>query len=75
MSEKPLHDEPLPDELHCGFCQQPTEGLTLYSVLGQFRLMVCEGCYAQLIAKAQQPYAHVTQRLHRQLGLATTRRS
>ena len=70
-----MSDAPLPDDLRCGFCQQPTEGLTLYSVLGQFRLMVCEGCYAQLAAKAQQPYAHVTHRLHRQLGLATNRRS
>ena len=70
-----MSDETLTDELRCGFCAQPTEGLTLYSVLGQFRLMVCEGCYTQLAAKAQQPYAHVTQRLHRQLGLATNRRS
>ncbi len=63
------------DELHCGFCQQVVEALTRYSVGTVGGLMICAGCYATLVAKAHHPYAQVTQRLHRQLGLATGRRS
>ena len=63
------------DELRCGFCEQPAEGLTLYHVVGRCRLMVCAGCYAQLLAKIHQPYARVTRRAYRLVGLATGRRS
>jgi len=41
--------------LRCAFCRHAVAGLTLYGIAGVFRLMVCKGCYAQLLAKERQP--------------------
>ena len=57
------------EALRCPFCHQDVDGLTLYSVAGVFRLMVCEPCYAALLATAHQPYSTLTKRLRRLLGL------
>jgi hypothetical protein len=55
--------------LHCPFCHQAAEGLTLYSVAGVFRMLVCPACYALLVSKEHQPYSTPMQRLRRLLGL------
>lgn len=44
------------DTLWCQLCRQAVEGLTLYHV-SSGRLFVCEGCYAQLVAKEHQPHS------------------
>ena len=55
-------------ELLCPFCGEATDGLTLYSVGGVFRLMVCQACYGLLVVKERQPHSQPMQRLHRLLG-------
>jgi len=60
-------------ELLCPFCGEATDGLTLYSVAGVFRLMVCEPCYGLLVAKEGQPHSQSMRRLHRLLGLSERR--
>ena len=61
------------EALHCAFCAQEADGLTLYSVSGVFRLMVCEPCYSLLLAKEGQPHSQPMRRLHRLLGLSERR--
>ena len=55
--------------LRCPFCHQDADGLTLYTIAGVFQLMVCERCYAALLATAHQPHSKLTKRLRRLLGL------
>lgn len=61
------------EALRCGFCGHETDGLTLYSVAGVFRLLVCETCYQRLVAKEHQPHSTPMKRLHRLLGLNVRR--
>ena len=55
------------DTLHCPFCHQDAEGLTLYLAAGGFRLMVCARCYRLLVSKEHQPHSKSIQRLRRVL--------
>ena len=57
------------DVLRCPFCEQTVDGLTLYSVAGVFRLLVCASCYGLLVAKEHQPHSKPMKRLHWLLGL------
>lgn len=57
------------DTLRCPLCGHDSEGLTLYSVAGVFRLLVCPACYGLLVAKERQPHSQPMKRLHRLLGL------
>jgi hypothetical protein len=66
MSARPGTDR-AGDTLHCLFCHQDADGLTLYSVAGAFRLMVCQACYGLLVAKEHQPHSKPMQRLRRVL--------
>ena len=59
--------------LHCPFCDQDTDGLTLYSIAGAFRLFVCNTCYGLLVSKEHQPHSKPMKRLHWLLGLNPVR--
>ncbi len=61
------------EELRCEFCQQCVEAVGKYVVAGGVGLMICDACYPQLVAREHQPYARLTQRLYRQLGLKPRR--
>ena len=51
--------------LRCRFCRQETDGLTLFSIAGQFRLLVWEGCYGRLVKKEHQPHSQPMRRFAR----------
>ena len=51
------------ETLHCPFCERPAEGLTLYSVAGLLRLLICQACYGLLVSKEHQPSSQPRQRV------------
>ena len=53
--------------LHCPFCRQAVDGLTLLFAGGS-RVFVCPGCYDLLNLTRHQPYSHPMQRLRRMVG-------
>ena len=53
--------------LHCPFCRQAVESLTLFFAGGS-RVFVCPDCYALLNRTRHQPYSHPMQRLRRVVG-------